>query len=173
MKYIFLDIDGVFNSTDYCNSIEYLTETSGMSDAEIMLIAHYTHLDPKAIKLFDDLVERSGATVILSSTWRVRYSVDEMNKMLQERGAKFQIVESTPVLFGKLSSRIPRGKEIAAFLKQLKKQPESFVILDDHDDMLHLKPQLIQTNPRHGLTQDDVEKALKILNGENDGPLQT
>ena len=164
MKYIFLDIDGVFNSTDYCNSIEYLTETSGMSDAQIMLIAHHTHLDPKAIELFDQLVERSGATVILSSTWRVRYSVDEMNEMLKGRGAKFQLADRTPVLFGKLSSRIPRGKEIAEFLK--KNKPESFVILDDHDDMLHLKPQLIQTNPRHGLTPDDVEKALKILNGE-------
>lgn len=166
MKYIFLDIDGVFNSTDYCNSIEYLTETAGMSDAQIMLIMHHTHLDPKAIKLFDELVEKSGATVILSSTWRARYSVDEMNEMLKGRGAKFQISEATPVLFGKLSSRIPRGKEIAHFLKLLEKQPESFVILDDHDDMLHLKPQLIQTNPRHGLTPEDVEKALKILNGD-------
>jgi len=51
----------------------------------------------------------------------------------------------------------------------LEKQPEAFVILDDHDDMLHLKPFLVHTSMEHGLTNDDVEKALKILNGENNG----
>jgi len=166
MKYIFLDIDGVFNSSDYSRSIEYLTETAGMSDAQIMLIAHHTHLDPKAIKVFDDLVERSGATVILSSTWRWKYSVDEMNEMLKGRGAKFTIAAATPILFGKISSRIPRGKEIAEFIKVLPEVPESFVIIDDHDDMLHLKTNLVQTDPKHGITPDDVEKALKVLNGE-------
>ena len=141
-------------------------ETVGMSDAEIMLIAHHTHLDRKAIKIFNDLVKRSGATVVLSSTWRGKYSPEEMTKMLQDRGAEFEIKESTPILFGKISSRIPRGKEIAHFLKMLETQPESFVILDDHDDMLHLKTNLVQTSMKTGLTQEDVEKALKILNGE-------
>ena len=166
MKYIFLDIDGVFNSADYGRSEEYLLETAGMSDAEIMLIAHHTHLDRKAIQIFNDLVKRSGAEVVLSSTWRGKYSPEEMTKMLKDRGAEFEIKEATPILFGKISSRIPRGKEIAHFLKMLEKQPEAFVILDDHDDMIHLKPFLIQTSMETGLTQDDVEKALKILNGD-------
>jgi hypothetical protein len=166
MKYIFLDIDGVFNSADYGRSEEYLMETAGMSDAEVMLIAHHTHLDHKAIQIFNDLVKRSGAEVVLSSTWRAKYSPEEMTKMLKDRGAEFEIKEATPVLFGKLSARIPRGKEIAHFLKMLEKQPEAFVIIDDHDDMLHLKPNLVQTSMKTGLTKEDVEKALKILNGD-------
>lgn len=166
MKYIFLDIDGVLNSADYGNSEEYLIETAGMSDAEIMLIAHHTHLDRKGIQILNDLVRRSGAEVVLSSTWRGKYSPEEMTKMLKDRGAEFEIKEATPILFGKISSRIPRGKEIAQFLKLLEKQPESFVILDDHDDMLHLKTNLVQTSMKTGITQDDVEKALKILNGD-------
>jgi len=166
MKIVFLDIDGVFNSANYNNSERYLLETAGMSDAEIMLIAHHTHLDPLSIQIFNDLIKRSGAVVVLSSTWRARYSPEEMTKMLQDRGAEFEIKESTPILFGKMSSRIPRGKEIAAYLKGLQEQPESFVILDDHDDMLHLKPFLIQTSVKTGITIQDVEKALKILNGD-------
>lgn len=166
MKIIFLDIDGVFNSSEYDRSERYLLETAGMSDAQIMLIAHHTHLDPEAIKVFNELVEKSGAEVVLSSTWRARYSVDEMNEMLKERGATFKISAATPVLFGKLSGRIPRGKEIAHYLKMLEKQPESFVILDDHNDMLHLKPNLVQTNVKYGITKQDVEEALKILNGD-------
>lgn len=166
MKIIFLDIDGVFNSAEYDKSERYLMETVGMSDAEIMLIAHHTHLDPLAIQVFNGLVKHSGAEVVLSSTWRVRYSPEEMTKMFKDRGGEFEIKTATPVLYGKLSERIPRGKEIAAYLKALEKQPESFVILDDHDDMVHLKPYLVKTNVKYGLTKDDVEKALKILNGD-------
>jgi tRNA(Met) C34 N-acetyltransferase TmcA len=166
MKYIFLDIDGVLNSADYSESSFYLTATAGLSDAEIMLTNHHHHLDPNAINTLNDLVKRSGATVVLSSTWRGRYSPEEMTTMLKDRGATFEIKTATPKLFGKISSRIPRGKEIAHYLKMLEKQPEAFVILDDHDDMIHLKPFLVQTTMKHGLTQDDVEKALKILNPE-------
>lgn len=167
MKYIFLDIDGVLNSSEYVMSMPYLLETAGMSDAEVMLIAHHTHLDPLAIKILNDLVKRSGAEVILSSTWRGKYSPAEMTKMLKDRGGEFEIKDSTPILFGKINSnRLPRGKEIVAFLQRLEVQPESLVILDDHDDMLHLKPLLVQTNIKVGLTTDDVEKALEILNGD-------
>lgn len=166
MKYIFLDIDGVFNSSEYDKSERYLLETVGMSDAEIMLIAHHTHIDPEAVKVFNDLVARSGAVVVLSSTWRAKYSVDEMNEMLKGRGATFKVSAATPILFGKLSARIPRGKEIAHFLRLLETPPESFVIIDDHDDMLQLKKNLVQTNVKFGITKDDVEKALKILNGD-------
>jgi len=169
MKIIFLDIDGVLNSDDYGRSEFYLISTAGLSDAEIMLTHHHHHLDPSAIQVLNDLVKRSGAEVVLSSTWRGRYTPEEMTKMLQDRGATFEIKFATPKLFGKISSRIPRGKEIAHYLKMLEKQPEAFVILDDHDDMIHLKPFLVQTDMMHGLTTDDVEKALKILNGDDNG----
>jgi histidinol phosphatase-like enzyme len=167
MKYIFLDIDGVLNSTEYWESEERRKESEGMSDAQIMLIAHWIHLDPKALKLVNDLVDRSGAKVILSSTWRAKYSHEEITKMMQDRGATFEVIDSTPQLFGKVNSpRIPRGKEIGAYLDHLRFKPESFVIIDDHDDMLGLKDSLVKTNAKYGITGLDVEFALKILNGE-------
>lgn len=167
MKLIFLDIDGVLNSTKYVCSDYYKQATAGMSDAEVMLIAHHLHLDPDAIKLVNDLVKRSGAQVVLSSTWRGKYSCAEMTEMMKGRGAEFEISDATPALFGKVhSSRIPRGKEITHYLKLLEKQPEAYVILDDHDDMMHHLPYLVKMDVKLGLTQDDVEKALKILNGD-------
>ena len=44
-------------------------------------------------------------------------------------------------------------------------QPEkfAFVILDDGDDMLHLKPYLVRTNPEVGLTEADVDLAIEML----------
>jgi histidinol phosphatase-like enzyme len=167
MKYIFLDIDGVLNSTQYCDSDAYKKATAGMSDAEVMLIAHHLHLDPDAIKLVNELVRRSGAKVILSSTWRGKYSCAKMTEMLKSRGAEFEISDATPALFGKVhSSRIPRGKEIGHFLRMLEEWPEAYVILDDHDDMLAHLPYTVKTDGRVGLTQADVERALKILIGD-------
>ena len=166
MKYIFLDIDGVLNSDTYCTSPEYLHETRQMTDQLIMLVNHYVLLDPQAINRLNDLVKRSGAIVVLSSTWREKYSPVEITKMMQDRGATFTVTASTPVLHGKVnSSRIPRGKEIVTYIDGLKEKPESFVILDDHDDMLSLTKVLVRTTMKLGLTADDVEKALNILNG--------
>lgn len=166
MKIIFLDIDGVFNSSKYDKSDYYKQATAGMSDAEVMLTAHHLHLDPEAVAIFNDLVTRSGATVVLSSTWRTKYTAIEMTEMFKGRGGTFEVSDVTPVVYGKFSERIPRGKEIAKYLKDLPKQPESFVIIDDWEDMIHLKPFYVQTDYRVGLTQEDAERALKILNGD-------
>jgi hypothetical protein len=166
MKIIFLDIDGVLNSDVYTDSELYKQATVGMSGMQVLLVAHHLHLDPDAIFLLNDLVKQSGAEVVLSSTWRVKYTSEQITDMLKGRGATFKVSARTPILYGKLSSRIPRGKEIEAYLKNLKTQPESFVIIDDHDDMLHLKPFLVQTTMKHGLTEHHVKRALEILNKE-------
>lgn len=164
-KLIFLDIDGVLNSDAYCDSPEYRSETQHMTDQLIILVNHWVLLDPKALHRLNDLVNRSGAEVVLSSTWRAKYSPAEITKMMQDRGATFTINNSTPILHDKVnSSRIPRGKEIAAYIDGLKVKPEAFVILDDHDDMLGYTEFLVKTTMKLGLTADDVEKALQILN---------
>src|SRR5689334_7658984 len=113
MKLIFLDFDGVLNSNDYFDSTFFKQETNGLSWEEIMLIAHYTHIDPVAVKILNQLVEISGAQVIVSSTWRLKYTVEELNSMLKDRGATFQIVGATPkiteYITGWGSFTVPRG----------------------------------------------------------------
>jgi len=162
-KLIFLDIDGVLNSDVYTESELYKQATAGMSDAKIMLVAHHLHLDPDALNLLNDLVARSGAEVVLSSTWRIKYSPEEVTEMLKGRGGNFVVTASTPNLQRRMSEYFTRGQEIAAYLNSLKERPEAFVILDDRDDMEKLKNNLVLTNPKYGITISDVDKALKIL----------
>lgn len=166
IKFLFLDIDGVLNCDNYMLSDEYLAECRSLGitpiGREVMNKAHYLHIDPSAVKLINTLVERSGAKVILSSTWRKMYSLAEMNIMFQKRGATFQIVDVTPA---KMSWR-PRGLDVAAFLSHQKQNgivPAAFVILDDIDEFSRLKDHFIQTSEEKGLTQEDVAKALNIL----------
>lgn len=166
MKYIFLDIDGVLNSNIYMSSKEYFDECRSLGiipeGNNVMMNAHHLHINPSAMKLLNVLVERSEAKVILSSTWRLKYSLAEMNIMFQKRGATFEITGATPA---KMSWR-PRGMDVAEYLSSLKKDgevPEAFVILDDIDEFSRLKAHFVQTSDDTGLTQENVDQALNIL----------
>lgn len=170
MKLLFLDIDGVLNCDIYMSSDEYLAECKSLGivpeGREVMDKAHYLHIDPAAMKLLNVLVERSETKVILSSTWRLRYSLEEMRAMFKKRGATFQIEGVTPA---KMSWR-PRGMDVAEYLSSIKKNgevPEAFVILDDIDEFSKLKDHFVQTSEEEGLTQEDVGRALKILGIED------
>lgn len=167
MKYIFLDFDGVLNSMQFMRSDRFLEATAGLSDAELYLLQYGYMLDSEPIKLVNELVKKTGATVIASTSHRIRYSLEELDAMLAKRGATFQISGKTPRLSPrKFSQNIDRGEEIQAFLDELPEKAEAFVILDDLNNMIHLTPHLVLTRDMVGLTTEDAAKALKILNGE-------
>lgn len=40
-----------------------------------------------------------------------------------------------------------------------------YVIIDDEEDILsEQRPHFLKTDPRHGITEEDVNKAIEILN---------
>lgn len=172
MKIIFLDIDGVLNSDVYMATDAYIqaTKDAGCADPfgyDVVLKAHHLHIDPQAVALLNQLIEKSGAEVVLSSTWRLRYSLDEMNEMLTMRGATFKVLNQTPP--PRRMSRTWRGEEIKEYLldlKRAKKDVESFVILDDRDEFPTYKKNFVFTPERTGFIQEHLDRALKILNGE-------
>lgn len=177
-----MDFDGVLNSNRYFDSASFKRETMGMDWNEIMLIAHHTHLDHKGIQLVNQLIDRRNAfleesgsdervQVVVSSTWRLHYTIDELNAMLIDRGSTFAIVDKTPshnhhygwgswMLNGGI-----RGNEIQEYLDGVP-EPVQFVILDDIDNMLHLSNHLVLTDEAVGVTDKDIEKALQILSEE-------
>ena len=169
-KILFLDFDGVINSQKFLRSQYFKDSIQGLTDAELYLLKYEYMIDPEAVKLVNDLVARSGAEVVASTSHRNRYSLDEMNLMLKNRGATFQIVAKTPRgMPKKFSQCVDRGDEIEEYLsccRQEGEQVESFVILDDHSDMGNVRNNLVLTSDRTGITMENVEEALQILNGE-------
>lgn len=158
MKIIFLDFDGVLNSDEYFESSTYWNDYHAIG-------ASYTKLDPSRIDLLNKLVKKSEAKVVVSSAWRIGNDIEELNFILKNRGAKFEIVDRTPIRAydpGSLSAP-PRGTEIQEYINSICIKPEGIVILDDYADMVHLVPYLVQTDSRTGLTEKDVTRALKIL----------
>ena len=134
MKVIFLDIDGVLNYR-------------GMSD-----------VCPKAVSLLNDLLEKTGANIVISSSWRIYMSMIRIREELVGAGFRFteRIIGSTPCV-----PERERGYEIKLWLKQV--PVDKFVILDDCDDVGNLFPFLVKTDTFIGLQQVHVDKALGIL----------
>lgn len=161
MKVIFLDIDGVLNSDQYMSSESYKLECeqAGITNHlsyDVVSKAHHLHIDPNAISLLNNLIANTGAQVILSSTWRLRYNIQEMNALLKMRGALFEILTYTP------TTRSCRDYEVKSLLLSIK-GIDKFVIFDDLEIFPSFPNEYIHISVKVGLTEIDISKALTIL----------
>ncbi len=123
-------------------------------------------LDPICVQALNALTEDTGAELVISSTWRMYFSVGEMRQMFTRQGVTARIVGYTAVVdrgtgTHGLVAAVERGREIALFLQV--GPPRPFVILDDDDDMAELRRYLVRTTSAIGLTPGDVLQAKAIL----------
>lgn len=147
LKIVFLDIDGVLNSSPFLAQ-----RRAASSHREAALLA----IDPLAVGRLDMLVRSSSAKVVVSSAWRHAYSSEQIGAFLMHHGFTGEVIDSTPTL------HVGRGYEIREWLIR---QPavESFVILDDIKEMAPLQYALVNTSSDTGLLDVHVDRALKIL----------
>lgn len=152
MRLIFLDVDGVLNSVSF-----WITR----------YVRGQSQIDPEAVAYLNELTDQTGANLVISSAWRHR-GIKEMRRILKANGVRASVVGLTPSLEHK-DSGSPlwispgRGIEIAAWLQASKRAVESFVILDDDNDMGDLLPRLVRTDYHIGLTPTDAMKARDML----------
>lgn len=160
-KIIFLDIDGVLNSADY---LDHTKHCNGYSD-----------INPKKVKLLKKIVDRTGAEIVLSSTWRdlgkrknepehpmYTYLIDT----LQSYG--LEIIDHTPYIAQ------GRPSEIKAWIDTQPDKDIRFISLDDdypqHEyDKYGIGDCLVKTSyyeKNGGLRKEHVKKAIEILNRE-------
>ncbi len=150
MKIIFLDIDGVLNTAE--NFVEgNLPSNPTMEEINLSM------LDERLIKNLNTIIEETGAKVVVSSTWRMGRSIEELKCLLDKKGFVGEIIGKTPIL------NDDRGIEIQKFIDESSFNIDSFTILDDDSDMCHLMDKLIQTNFIEGLNNITVKNAIKML----------
>lgn len=169
-KYIFLDIDGVLATP---KSIE------GVGGA--------WKIEDEKQEILKRIIDSTGAKIVLSSSWR-RWDLETTIEFMKEEGFWFAdlIIGVTIRAYQWLERgtgihlSIPRGVEIKQWVDthihsdngknwERKKLGKDFtyVILDDDCDMLlEHKDNFVNTNSDLGLTDDDCELAIKILNRE-------
>lgn len=142
MKILFLDIDGVCNSSDYAIS---KGERPGVYD-----------IDPVAAARVKRIVEATGCKVVLSSTWRLDADSREQ--------VKKHVCEFIGVTMDLPSAW--RGEEIRCWLLDNVKRDElqAYAILDDDADFNPDQP-LFKTSFKTGLTDDIADAVIRHLNG--------
>lgn len=162
MRLLLLDFDGVLNGAAHFTSPEFQAATEGLAEAEVMLLARSIHLERAKVILLNRVVEASGSAVVISSSWRLGYTLDELNEMLTARGASFRAVAVTPRVTSYDPSKPMRVREILAYLDTLATPPDSVVALDD-DDLGGMVPGHIRTESDLGLQEHHVEACLRVF----------
>ena len=156
MRLIFLDIDGVLvpyplahDAERVCQDI--LPDTDGCPA-----------FAPQCVSELNWICESSGATIVISSTWRQHIpSLGTMRSVLGSQGVTATIVGMTPIAGGDWD-RHDRGDEVAHYLAPL--DVESFVVLDDFDmGWDGLEQFWVRPRGTVGLQRSDAEKAVEIL----------
>lgn len=155
-KFIFLDVDGVLNSSNYYDrKCKFSIYKKLLNDYSEKIAFDASEFDPIAVERLNDLIKRTDAKIVLSSSWRHNSYIEDIFKAV---GIIAPIFSTTPYLGTK------RGYEIKAWIDEQPK-PYAYVIIDDELDMLEEQyPCFIHTDWKTGLTKDNVEQAIKILN---------
>lgn len=151
MKVIFLDVDGVLN--------DFFTEERTKSG--------WIFISEKYILRLKQIIEATGAKVVLSSDWR--YGMDDENPdedfiELRDKLLEYDIhiMDKTPVI----NNGRHRGTEIKKWLDDHEGEVENYVIIDDRYDMSPCYDHLVRTGD--GMEDIDVTDAIAILEGQDE-----
>lgn len=165
MKLVFLDIDGVMTST---------LETPGS------YINHNENeygASPLCVKRLIDLCEKTNSKIIISSNWRKfdsfgshsrwfnpftgKYNQNPMPKLIDQLGELY--IGSLPKV-----RHLNKSQALKIWFDETELNVDNYVIFDDdlneQFQESEFKNNFILTDFEIGLTDDDCEKALKILN---------
>lgn len=173
MDVLFLDIDGVANSTESLKQANKAIPTESERDFLFELSNTYYSgyplsvltsdllgLDLDCIKHLNLIIESTGVQVVVSSCWRYCHNIVGLQKLLEYRGFKGELIGITPINL--MGTEKLRGYEIQSWL-DLNPEVDRFVILDDNGGMAHLRKYLVQTETKVGLTEENARKAISII----------
>lgn len=175
MKVLFLDIDGVLNSENWFDYVQYCINNDmynrvlnfvEINDERIK--RKLNMINDRAIVNLNRIVEETGCKVVLSSSWRSSRESDNAltEYILKLKGFKYELYGVTPRIWAK-EFGTQRGEEIKVWMdkESEKNEIESFVILDDDSDMLpEQMGNFIHVDGQVGLIDKDVFEAIEILN---------
>jgi hypothetical protein len=186
MKVIFLDHDGVICLSDNWGSRQKKQKEWGgrklsMGLNEIPLEYRFDNFDKKAIKVLNEILEETGAEIVVSSDWKRWATVEEMGEYYESQGIiKKPIAFTDSILYddyenfpwhNKWELEQTRSLEISQYLGQ-NSVITHWVSIDDLDMSLKdvddktwgLKNFVLTPNDLEGIKQSGKkEKIIKFL----------
>lgn len=156
MKIIFLDFDGVMDTSRY----EIALKISGRPSVD----EYGTVFDPECVWNLKQIIDKTSAKIVVSSSWKSIMAFEELLDMWEKRKLPGEVIDTTPYT---LECR-NRGDEIDLWLKECKEECQ-YVIMDDIDGgnfNEHQLERLVVVNPVKGLDEVAAEKAIRILSND-------
>lgn len=168
-KIIFLDFDGVLNTEYY----QELLQFQGKPWQDV----HGAYFDPNAVKQLERIIDATDADIVVESSWKY-LGLDAMKELWKVRNLPERIIDITPsttsdeyllnVDLDDFSNKMHhcKGLEISSWLSEKGLSNTRYVIIDD--EYVVLESQLsnfILANPYEGITEEQANKAISILNG--------
>lgn len=153
MSVIFLDVDGVLN----CNSSKTKCQD-------------VIGIDDDKVERLKRIVDVTGAVIVLVSSWKETWSAtdkdgqDEYANYLDNklRRQKLKVLDKT------FDREVNRGHGILQWYSH--KNVDRYIVIDDEIfpdySVYGIKNHLVLTDPEVGLTDEDVDKAIEMLEGE-------
>lgn len=165
-RFVFADIDGVLNSisTRYVPPCGYGEGT-------------WDGIDNRCVNLLNQIVEETGAKLILSSSWKHYKPLEYCENHLQKYGLKFPIKERTTNLNKLFDPNLSKeqqklsvpthnhGKEILHWICKNNWRIKSFVVIDDLRKVYGwgFDDRVVLTSDEVGLTSENAKQAIEIL----------
>ncbi len=134
MNIIFTDIDGVLN-------------TISKSD-----------WNPISVQLYDDLCQEFNLKPVITSSWRVKHSILDLNRIFEYQGIFTKIYDLTPIILSE-----GRGGEIENWIQN--NQCDNYIILDDNirDIESYGLKNIVKWRSWLGFTKEEYEICRNIL----------
>lgn len=163
-KIIFLDFDGVLNTEHYQGLLRY--------QGEPWQDEHGAFFDPNAVKQLRRIIDATGADIVIESSWKY-LGLDAMKELWKVRNLPGRVIDITPssvsdeYLLKNLDTTMIhcKGMEIASWLSE-QAEDIRYTIIDDEYVILDSQlPHFILTNPYEGITEEQTNRAISILNG--------
>jgi hypothetical protein len=107
----------------------------------------YLLFDHRAVKYLNEILSKTEANIVISSSWRKIHTLDEIREQFKSQG--IIDVDRVVSMTGGSKDGI-RGGEIQTWIDN--NPCGNFVIIDDDSDMIHLMDHLVLTRNATGLS---------------------
>jgi hypothetical protein len=135
MNVIFTDIDGVFN----------------------LAVSSKKNWSYSSIEIYNRICEEFNLKPVITSTWRTKHTIKELQRVFEYWGIEPEIYDYTPILYSE-----PRGIEIDAWLRE--NPCDKWVVIDDNvSGITPFVSNVVKCRGWLGLTEDEYFEIKKLL----------
>ena len=155
MKTIFLDIDGVLAThKQYMMNQKKFWDKNDIAK-EIKIPYPF---DPKCVKVFNEILDATDADIVLSSDWKLHFSLDDIDKIFKFNGVNKSPIDTTVNEDASMSNQtMNRAFQIGEYVTR--NNITNYVVIDD----LNVGKYMVITNEEDKFfLTDDFEGIKKV-----------